>query len=791
MDLPLGVLCAGEGAVWAWGSHGGMAATARFEGRSWSLKTHPRLSWAAAAGYAALDGSVWFGAAVNWRREEGHVGGVVRYDGQTWRHDRPPDAPEYVYGSGQTADGRMWFGGRDLRWFDGSSWTAVASPEGLASRYCDAVHAGRNGELWVGHRSNGAFCFDGRTWRRYDVRDGLADNHVRAIVEAGDGGVWAATPEGVSRFDPSAGAGQAQRAWVTQALPPGLEAHVVGGGLRQGGDGALWINYFESGQGRPPRVWTVRYGPDARPPETEITLSVDEVSQPGNTTLAWMGADAWRTTVGEELEYAWRLDGGAWSAFTRQRSRIFQSLSSGRHRFEVKARDRDFTEDPTPAVVEFTVVPPVWRQPWFVGLVLAFSGVTAFQGSRIVVRDRKLKEANTALSAANRELFAVNSELENEIAEREQAECERAVLDVRLQQLRYLYRLREALGDARTPDEAVRAAGGLVMEALSAAGWGGLCVRQNGREWRFGDVVEDGRSPSYERPIAWGGKRWGTFRLQCGVALSEAQERALVDETAGQIAHVLEARELEMQLLNSARLVSMGQMTAGVAHELGQPMTVIAARAGDVRCRLMQDLDLPDEKLKEMMEDVLDMVDRMDGMVDHMRVFSRDTSQEPRVPFSLNEAVRAGLKMVGAQLGNHGIEVALDLAEGLPRVCGHSNRMEQVVLNLLNNARDALDEKKAGDRALRKRLCVRTRPGDDGVREVVLEVEDNGIGMDAAAVERAVEPFYTTKDASRGTGLGLSISYAIVQSHGGRISCESREGEGTTFRVVLPAVDGG
>ena len=269
-----------------------------------------------------------------------------------------------------------------------------------------------------------------------------------------------------------------------------------------------------------------------------------------------------------------------------------------------------------------------------------------------------------------------------------------------------------------------------------------------------------------------------------------------LDETAGQVAGALEAKELELQLLQSARLVSIGQMAAGVAHELNQPLTVISGAAEDLYLRLAEGLDLSPEQLRLKLRDVMEMSGRMEDTIEHLRVFSRDTSGEPGIPFSVNEAVRSSLKMIGAQLKNHGIALELDLAEGLPAVSGHPHQMEQVFLNLLANARDALDEREMEGRgdpgpseAWRKQLRVQSRCARNGSRRVVIEVADNGSGMRPADQARVFEPFFTTKEAGRGTGLGLSISYAFVKNHGGEIACESRKGEGTVFRVTLPGAE--
>jgi signal transduction histidine kinase len=237
----------------------------------------------------------------------------------------------------------------------------------------------------------------------------------------------------------------------------------------------------------------------------------------------------------------------------------------------------------------------------------------------------------------------------------------------------------------------------------------------------------------------------------------------------------------------------------------------------------------------EMMKHVVELVERMVGTVEHLRVFSRDTSTETDVRFSVNEVIHSSLGLVGTQLRSHGVALTLDLTEGLPPVLGHPHQMEQVMLNLLNNARDALDEREeeanrqdaksakdpietggqrrreaesrragepektsadspirrfAGSGGWEKRLWVRTRCEWNDLAWVVIEVEDNGAGIDEAHQARLFEPFFTTKPADRGTGIGLSICQAIVQRHGGWIACESRRGEGTTFRVGLPAVEG-
>ena len=270
-----------------------------------------------------------------------------------------------------------------LRCFDGGNWRRVTEPGELVS-WIDALLATPEGDLWVGTRTYGAFRFDGSQWQRYQVKDGLSDNKVKALLRTEDSSVWVGTDRGISRFD-----GQT---WVRHALPAALAEDLVG--LRRSADGSIWLNNFNQAawNGR-----TVRYLPDTEPPDTEITLSLERVAQPGNTTIKWRGTDYWNATPEEELLYSYRLDGAGWSSFLEDRSYTFLSLSDGEHIFEVRTRDRDFNVDPTPATLRFTVLPPIWREPWFAGMLVLLLGTIAVLTLRIAASKRERDRATRRL----------------------------------------------------------------------------------------------------------------------------------------------------------------------------------------------------------------------------------------------------------------------------------------------------------------------------------------------------------------------------------------------------------
>ncbi|HEC49776.1 MAG TPA: GHKL domain-containing protein, partial [Candidatus Desulfofervidus auxilii] len=149
---------------------------------------------------------------------------------------------------------------------------------------------------------------------------------------------------------------------------------------------------------------------------------------------------------------------------------------------------------------------------------------------------------------------------------------------------------------------------------------------------------------------------------------------------------------------------------------------------------------------------------------------------------NINEPIRNVFKILGQQLRLREIEVELDLDEKLPCIMAESNRLEQVFINLVTNARDAMENKAASSTKLLKIKSFIDK-GD-----VTVTVSDTGKGIPENIIDRIFEPFFTTKEAGRGTGLGLSISYAIVTDYGGTITVESKEGKGTTFELRFPAV---
>jgi signal transduction histidine kinase len=268
--------------------------------------------------------------------------------------------------------------------------------------------------------------------------------------------------------------------------------------------------------------------------------------------------------------------------------------------------------------------------------------------------------------------------------------------------------------------------------------------------------------------------------------LAEIQERQRAEEAQQAAESELEnQRGLSMR---SDRLRSLGEMAAGIAHELNQPLVGVRGLAEHVLIGMERGWELDRETLRERMESLIEQADRMVHIIEHVRRFAREAGKIEVEKVEINGVIEASLEMLGAQFRAHGLGLKKELATGLPSVTANAYSLEEVVLNLLSNARDAVQAQKEreGD-GFAPGVVVRSLLDEEGW--VRLEVEDNGTGIPAEIVQRVFDPFFTTKDPDRGTGLGLSISRSIIEEFGGRLELRSEPDQGTKMSISLPAVE--
>jgi C4-dicarboxylate-specific signal transduction histidine kinase len=239
-----------------------------------------------------------------------------------------------------------------------------------------------------------------------------------------------------------------------------------------------------------------------------------------------------------------------------------------------------------------------------------------------------------------------------------------------------------------------------------------------------------------------------------------------------------QSRELQAQLRRQERLVLMGQLAAGVAHEVNNPLTYILGNLDLLRVALATDGHVPSSDLATWLEEMRRGANQIRHVVAGLRRFAR-AEEDPLEPVDLGVVVDTALKFASAEIRARAV-VERDVSSPAPLVVSRESQLTQVALNLLVNAAQALPP----ERAAENRVRVRVYPRDRG--HAVLEVSDNGPGVPKDLEAKIFEPFFTTKPVGEGMGLGLSLSHRIVSELGGSLTLRNTPGAGATFVVTLP-----
>jgi C4-dicarboxylate-specific signal transduction histidine kinase len=238
-----------------------------------------------------------------------------------------------------------------------------------------------------------------------------------------------------------------------------------------------------------------------------------------------------------------------------------------------------------------------------------------------------------------------------------------------------------------------------------------------------------------------------------------------------------ELRDKQEQLVQAGKLATLGELTTGIAHELNNPLNNIGLFVGNVIDQI--ELGLAEKEKASMVRDLqraLEQVRKATEIISHLRTFGR-AAPVSLEPVRVNEVIERSLSLMHEQLRLRQIAVELDLEASDAIVLGNPIQLEQVLINLLTNARDALAD------APSKVIRVTSAAGPELVS---VWFADTGPGIPAELEQRIFDPFFTTKEVGAGTGLGLSITYAIIKEHGGTISVDSAPGDGARFLVELP-----
>ncbi|OGR24538.1 MAG: PAS domain-containing sensor histidine kinase [Desulfobacterales bacterium RIFOXYA12_FULL_46_15] len=250
------------------------------------------------------------------------------------------------------------------------------------------------------------------------------------------------------------------------------------------------------------------------------------------------------------------------------------------------------------------------------------------------------------------------------------------------------------------------------------------------------------------------------------------------------ITDITEMIEKDAQLVQAAKMKTLGEMSAGIAHEINQPLNTIKMGSEYLNLLLDQKKTITEAQIRDMVTEISEQVDRATEIINNLRAFGRKSELTMEL-VSMKEPIQGVLSIIGRQFSIQKITIRLDLADNLPLVKAQNNHLQQVFFNLLNNARDAIQEKMETQPDLYGDILVQTYAKDG---KVIVAVTDNGSGIPESVRGKIFEPFFTTKQTGKGMGLGLAITYGIVRDYGGTIEIESTPGQGTSFYLIFSAV---
>ena len=269
------------------------------------------------------------------------------------------------------------------------------------------------------------------------------------------------------------------------------------------------------------------------------------------------------------------------------------------------------------------------------------------------------------------------------------------------------------------------------------------------------------------------------------VSPSKYSDRKVLLVTINDITQRLET---EQHLIHASKMATLGEMSTGIAHELNQPLSVIKSSSSFCMKKIRKNEAIKDDIFLKLISKIDNNVDRAEKIINHMRQFARK-SEIKLVRTDVNNVLQRTFEMFNQQLKIHGIDVIWDRNGALPEILADPDRLEQVFINLVINAKDAIEEKWGNQGERREdndRITIITRATDD---MVIIEIHDTGTGIQKEAADKLFEPFFTTKEVGKGTGLGLSISYGIVKECSGVIQAAPGKQGGAVFMMSFPVID--
>jgi PAS domain S-box-containing protein len=713
----------------------------------------------------------------------GQNDGVSRLDPLTeqftnYRPDpkKPTSHGNWALAIYQDRSGTLWFGrgGGVLNRFDDKTKTFVnytadsRDPHRLGGGTILAIHEDRAGTLWLG-ASDGLYQLNRQngTFTRYTESQGLPSSTIACILEDKVGRLWIGTNKGISLFDP-----QTER-FRNYDVSDGLQSNEFGKGCYQGPEGEMFFggsngfNAFfpEAIQDYPyvPPVVITRFKVFNKPvPIGARSVLTKAISYVDGLTLSYrdnvlsLEFAALSYANFQKNRYRYKLEPleSGWNEVdSKHPLATYTNLDPGKYVFRVQGSTSDGIWNEEGVWLPIFITPPWWKTNWFRALCavvfLALLWVAyRLRGGQLKAQEERFREAVETMPAL---AFIARPDGYRTFVNRGWAEYT-----------------------------------GLSVEQASGFGWR-AAVHPDDLQMvikRWQTSAGTGEPLEYETRLrrgADGGYRWfqtraapvrdkhGKMVKWCGVAI-DIDDRKRAEEERERL------RQMEADLAHINRVSMMGELSASIAHEVNQPLSGVVSNAS--ACLRWLTEEAPNlEEARGTARRIVRDGKRAAEVIARMRALTKRAAATLREQLDLNETIRDVLALIRDEANIRNVIIRTQFADDLSPVSGDRVQLQQVLLNLVMNATEAMSN--VSDRA--RELVLTTRNLD--ANQVQVTVEDSGTGLDPNTIDKIFDPFYTTKP--EGMGMGLSISRSIVQAHGGRLWATVKDGTGTIFSFTL------
>jgi len=681
------------------------------------------------------------------------------------------------------------------------------NPKSLSHNFITAIFEDKSRIMWIGTLGGGLNKFEREkeTFTVYKTEHGLPDNVIYDILEDSKGNLWLTTNKGLSKFNPKTGK------FINFTISDGLQGYDfnMGAAWYSKKTGMMFLggfngfNVFEPGKigdisSTPPPIVITSFKKLNKDVPLPTSISeIEELTLSYKDNFISFGFAALSFLDPENNRYAYKLEpqNKDWIQLGNKHDVDFSDLRAGQYTFHVKGADSHGVWNETGTSIKITATPPLWATWWFVGLIMLALIIVAF----------------TIISLSTRRIEIQKRNLQAQVDERTKS----------LKESEERYRtLIETSPDAITLSEVDVEHGKIIMANIQAAnllGYGSVeemyanvktileIFSPNDRDRvrkNAGIILKTGFNKNTE------------YNLQTkdGDAVPVEISTSLIKDVDGNPKYFLtttrdirERKEAEKQeklnqeqLIQADKMISLGTLVSGIAHEINTPLATIMMNSEifeQVWREVLPVLDkhyetdknfsldsFPYSDEKKRLEDLLtgltESSQRIEKIIKDLRDYSRPGDPLTREPTDINQVIMGSVNLTNSLIKKSTRYFSLELAGNLPLIRGNSQKLQQVFINLIQNACQALTSNSG-------KIEIST-VSDKKKNKILIKFKDEGQGIEEKDKKYITDPFFTTRRDQGGTGLGLFISRQIIHDHKGSMEFQSEKGKGTTVTVTLP-----